>query len=429
MTIQETIPNVQAIRRVNDDDNNDNTTTTTTEETAAAASASRVFHLPYYPDATSGKDIVLWEDIRAAFDDVLHVRAGSIILPFLKGPDFKNLDPLRIAAVPSVTLDVVVRGPLRERELSLESLQEALPDTPQESVKAPASTMTTTTKATTAKLNPAGGLVEAAMENYTHMDKPAGVKTPPPSYRGPQTAPGAQESSPVTTENEPTGEGKLAAEPQEDVTPQKEDAPKKVDVLQEAEAPPKRNPTFKQRFAEAELKARLGDMYAQFALGEMYDLGQGTVQSASQACEWYEKAAIQGIIVARYIIGMRYRNGPGVTNDNRSAFYWLALAAKNGHADAQYEVGLMTSQKLRPVNFDSTFKSSVSYWYQKAADQGHVVARYNLGDMYYTGKGEVKDYSKAFDLYLQAANQGHVSASNCVGNMYCVGHGVGQDYS
>ncbi|KAG0376456.1 hypothetical protein BGX24_007718 [Mortierella sp. AD032] len=352
MTVQETIPNVQAIRRVNDDDNNNDntTTTTTTEETAAAASSSRVFHLPYYPDATSGKDILLWEDIRAAFDDVLHVRAGSIILPFLKGPDFKNLDPLRIAAVPSATLDVVVRGPLRERELSLESLQEALPGTPQESAQAPASTTTTTSKVDTAKLNPAGGL-----------------------------------SSPGTTESESTGDGQLAIEPQEDVAPQKEDTLKKSDVLQEAEAPPKRAPTVKQRFAATELRARLGDRDAQFALGELYDHGLGAVQSASQAFEWYKKAAGQGLVVTERVEGLR----PTYLSDD----------------------------------------SFAANWFQKAAVQGHATAQYNLGNMYYTGQEVKKDYSKAFDWYLLAANQDHASASNSVGNLYCVGHGVDQDYS
>ncbi|KAF9912307.1 hypothetical protein EC991_000199, partial [Linnemannia zychae] len=45
------------------------------------------------------------------FGNALYLRIGDIALPFLKGPDFKNLDPLRIAAVPGVTLNVVVAEP------------------------------------------------------------------------------------------------------------------------------------------------------------------------------------------------------------------------------------------------------------------------------------------------------------------------------
>ncbi|KAF9116979.1 hypothetical protein BGW39_002517, partial [Mortierella sp. 14UC] len=259
MTIQEARPDTQAIRRVYDEDNDDTTITDEEEQPAAAASASRIFHLPYYPDSSSGKDILLWDDILAAFHDVLHVRSGSMILPFLKGPDFKNLDPLRIAAVPTATLDVVVKGRLHEKELSLEPLQEMLPSTPPASAQtqsAPASTTTTPA----AKQNPAGGLVEVAMQNYTHIDKPAEVATPPPPpypSRGPQVAQGNQtSSSPATTENGPPGDDQTAAQLPGEDTPQEVEAP------QEPETPKKRTPTVFQKFAEAQLKAKLGDMNA-----------------------------------------------------------------------------------------------------------------------------------------------------------------------
>ncbi|KAK3844366.1 MAG: hypothetical protein J3R72DRAFT_438727 [Linnemannia gamsii] len=62
-------------------------------------------------DASSGKNILLWDDIKAVFGNALYVRSGDLAIPFLKGPDFKNLDPPRIAAISGVTLDVVVTGP------------------------------------------------------------------------------------------------------------------------------------------------------------------------------------------------------------------------------------------------------------------------------------------------------------------------------
>jgi hypothetical protein len=96
------------------------------------------------------------------------------------------LDPLRIAAVPGATLDVVVRGPLSpSNELSLEPLQRALPDTPPKGNN-PSSTLvsnTATRAATTVKRNPVDGLVEEAMQNYNHIDNPATL----PPRRGPQT--------------------------------------------------------------------------------------------------------------------------------------------------------------------------------------------------------------------------------------------------
>ncbi|KAF8929506.1 hypothetical protein BGZ47_001013, partial [Haplosporangium gracile] len=66
MTIQETHPNVQAVRRVYENGLSSNTSTTTTETIC----------LVCRPDPSSGKDILLWDDVLAAFkDDVVHIRS------------------------------------------------------------------------------------------------------------------------------------------------------------------------------------------------------------------------------------------------------------------------------------------------------------------------------------------------------------------
>ncbi|KAK3836713.1 MAG: hypothetical protein J3R72DRAFT_423848 [Linnemannia gamsii] len=89
--------------------NNDNNNIPSTE----------VFRLACHSDSTSsGKVIILWDDILAAFSNVVHVRSGTRILPFLKGSDFKNLDPLRIAAVPGATLDVIISGQSARSEVT-----------------------------------------------------------------------------------------------------------------------------------------------------------------------------------------------------------------------------------------------------------------------------------------------------------------------
>ncbi|KAG0015737.1 hypothetical protein BGZ82_001297 [Podila clonocystis] len=346
---QYTDTNMQAVRCINENG-----------QPPSEATASAILHIACYPDPALGKDIVLWDDIVAAFKaDVVHVRSGTFVRPFLKGPDFKNLDPLRIAAVPGVTLDVVVRNQSGKQELSLESLKEAQFGTQQENI------LLTSTPA---------------------------------------------------AEGGPRGDEQLVAQPQEDATPPTVDAPQE------------RILTVVQKFARVGLKARLGDRDAQFALGEMYDRGQGTVQSASQALEWYEKAAEQGHIVAQYAAGTGHRYGQGEDKNERNchAYNWLIKAANQGHAAAQYEVGLMLSQDVaRPCYPDSNIDHE---WYRKAADQGHAIAQYTLGNMYYNGVSFSTDYFSAMNYYLKAANQGHVSASNCAGKMYCIGQGVTQDY-
>ncbi|KAK3836690.1 MAG: hypothetical protein J3R72DRAFT_423826 [Linnemannia gamsii] len=90
---------------------------------------------------------------------------------FLKGLDFKNLDPFRIASVPGVALDVVVRSQSNEKELSLESLHNTLPDTLQE--RSSASKISNSNTVPTVRRNPAGGHVEEAMDACRNNDNPA----------------------------------------------------------------------------------------------------------------------------------------------------------------------------------------------------------------------------------------------------------------
>ncbi|KAH7060279.1 hypothetical protein BKA57DRAFT_487989 [Linnemannia elongata] len=79
MVGQETLPHAQAVRKVYENDS-----------LASVPAVSDIFHVACYPDVSSGKDIILWDDILAAFKNVVHVRFGTMILPFLNGPDFKN---------------------------------------------------------------------------------------------------------------------------------------------------------------------------------------------------------------------------------------------------------------------------------------------------------------------------------------------------
>jgi hypothetical protein len=82
MTVQEPSPSLQAIRRVNESD----------QENDENSTASTTIHLAVHPDLASGKDIILWDDIKATFPDVIHVRSGTVVQSFLKGSDFKMYD-------------------------------------------------------------------------------------------------------------------------------------------------------------------------------------------------------------------------------------------------------------------------------------------------------------------------------------------------
>ncbi|KAF9143802.1 hypothetical protein BG015_000299 [Linnemannia schmuckeri] len=340
MTIQETHPNVQAVRRVYENGHSSNASITTAE----------TIYLVCHPDPSSEKDILLWDDILAAFKgDVVHVRSGAVVLPFLKGPDFKNLEPLRIAAVPGATLDVVVIGQLSgAKELSLESLQNALPDTQEESNN------------TIVRRNPVGGLVEEAIQNYTHIDNPA---TSPPC-RGPQ----------AILEDKAFGNDSAAQEPT-----------KVSNSDSHLRAPQELSPApTATDFEKTMMKTRFGDKEAQNAVGESYHKGRGIQQDYQAAMDWYLKAAEQGNTAAQSNIGYMYETDLGVTKDYSQAMEW----------------------------------------YQKAADQGNVVAQHNIGFLYEYGNGVEKDKVKAMKWYKKAAEGGEADAKKALVRLEQLGHDI-----
>ncbi len=134
--------------------------------------------------------------------------------------------------------------------------------------------------------------------------------------------------------------------------------------------------------------AAQGDIDAQFALGFLYNTGQGVPQDYAQAHKWYLKAAAQGHATAQVNLGVLYANGQGVPSD-------YAQARK---------------------------------WYLKAAAQGHATAQFNLGVLYANGQGVPSDYAQAREWYLKAAAQGHARAQVKLGVLYAEGRSVPQDY-
>ncbi|KAG0279090.1 hypothetical protein BGZ95_002276, partial [Linnemannia exigua] len=248
-----TPPNAQAVRKVYEDDT----------PFAGTTATFTIFHIACHPDGVSGKDIILWDDIVAAFKDVIHVRSGTLILPFLKGPDFKNLDPFRIAAVPGVTLDVIVKGQRVPTESASQqqgqsrgthsNRHNAIPDMPQQELRQ----------------TPQGGTASSPHQGqHFTMDEQLDTNNysvPPPSYSDINTSALANDTT------------------------------------------------------EPWRSARLGNKDAQVELGDKYKGGHGIDQDFSKAFQWYLKAASQGHAGAQHNVGEFYRIGQGVPMDYSQA--------------------------------------------------------------------------------------------------------------
>lgn len=78
MTIHGTASTAQAVRRVYENGH------------AVIDNGAGTIQIVCQPDTSSGKNILLWDDIKAVFGNALYVRSGDFALPFLKGPDFKK---------------------------------------------------------------------------------------------------------------------------------------------------------------------------------------------------------------------------------------------------------------------------------------------------------------------------------------------------
>jgi TPR repeat protein len=77
--------------------------------------------------------------------------------------------------------------------------------------------------------------------------------------------------------------------------------------------------------------AEAGNVFAQFDLGLMYDIGQGVPQDNKEAVKWYELAADQGYPDAQVALGSTYAKGRGVLQNYIRAHMWFNISAANGN--------------------------------------------------------------------------------------------------
>ncbi|KAK5820679.1 hypothetical protein F5H01DRAFT_411899, partial [Linnemannia elongata] len=321
------------------------------------ATPEEIYHVETLVDPDTNKDVVLWDDILQAFENAVQVRHKTKVVPFLKGKDLRILLPRRIAALPSIVLDVVVDTSVTDND-SVASPQarepEFQPVSPHDGstvkVEVASNDATSTPSAasppiatnatfmpnaisslvnessssvpsaaiSSVRRNPVYGLVETAMENYTHIDRPLAF----PSARRPQKV--LNDLTPVIkgppiTPHPGSDNRSQLGRPQITAT----DLPMEMDI------------------AQTSISASLGDKKAQVALGDMYRDGRGVPQDYQAAMDWYFKAVEQGDAAGQHRVGGLYAKGFGVPQNYATAMDWYLRAADQGHADSQCNIGFL----------------------------------------------------------------------------------------
>ena len=219
----------------------------------------------------------------------------------------------------------------------------------------------------------------------------------------------------------------------------------------------------------------------EFCLGKGYAYfwGAGVVRDYEYAGDWFEKAAITGMLDefekeslawrfeeigkwylevlqedpdnseysqrvdeiftwaakfggAEYAwdIAIMYDEAEPLPDHEAKAANWYKAAAEKGNAHAQYELAYRYMMgKGVPRNPEVSAE-----WCEKAASQGIDEAQYTMGQMYYYGDLDeivpspfVRDYHKAAEWYEKAVAQGHAEAMLQLGNLYISGLGVNSD--
>ncbi|KAF9919023.1 hypothetical protein FBU30_011185 [Linnemannia zychae] len=392
------------------------------KNSSSPTTAVPVSYIVVHHDDSSNRNIVLWDDVLQAFKDALHIRHGAVIIPFLKGSDFKNLDPPRFAAIPNVTLDVIIDSPLIETAPMLiqNHIQAATYAATKESLQQKDSTADNLPL----RRHPAGD-IEAAYHNYTHIDRPA---------RGPQFFPSSTYAcgsenfedgynlniNPISSHQSPSNSG-IARSPQGNNLESKPGTNPEDPIVPSArrylsheiinssqaatnspqeyhEHRPTGNPQTSMISFKEYIEQPKDDVRDYFRKGWRCEHDD---KDYAMAMEWYLKAALQDSPDAQFQIGELFLFGRGVPKNMSSAMEWYLKAADHGLASAQYKYGdlLLSDPALTSTSYD---KFVATRWIHRAASQGYIPAQIKLDKMYETGEGVEKDDNKAVEWFQKA---------------------------
>ncbi|KAG9065875.1 hypothetical protein KI688_002172 [Linnemannia hyalina] len=414
---------------------------------------------------SDGKDIILWDDILSAFKDAVNIRRGVKVLPFLKDKEFKNLHPLRIAAVPNTVLDVLVD------DLSVSATTAPVALTPPPSLPRPTpSSVPEPSAQPVPQLAPrpvpqpvsqaasrTSNLLESALPHHPQpkttrrlASRPKSQSAPHPALHSVLLSPSQSPLPSVVTmpsrihNLDPKYAGEDAKGHSKNYTSTDDSSSDESNNNTPSaivKSPHSTQSTENHRISYLDnthgaveditytfIKAQQGDLRSQFKLAMAYKHGSdGLFQSDESAMSWLRKAAEQGHAGAECEIGLFYEMGRGgVEEDDVAAVEWYRKAANRGHADAQKNLGSMYAQGWG-VEEDH---SEAARWYCKAAGQGHASAQFSLAVLYTQGQGVPKDGFKAYEWFRKAASQGHVEARFSLGSMYFDSQcGVHKNYS
>ncbi|MDH3514281.1 MAG: sel1 repeat family protein, partial [Gammaproteobacteria bacterium] len=102
---------------------------------------------------------------------------------------------------------------------------------------------------------------------------------------------------------------------------------------------------------------------AQYAIGRLYEKGNGVERDLETAISWYQKAADRGHADSEYRLAVGYAYGMGIARDEAKALSWLRRAANHGQKRAQKVLAQAYKEGRLGLAADP---EQAQYWYDKA---------------------------------------------------------------
>ena len=172
--------------------------------------------------------------------------------------------------------------------------------------------------------------------------------------------------------------------------------------------------------------AEMGDAEAMFQLGRCHDLGlePGGTANLELARSWYEKAARQGHVLAQYALGNMWDYGEGGEQDYEQARFWYRAAAMNNERDAQMHFARM----LQTGRGGYQSLEEAAEWYFKAVEQGDELAATNLAMLHLDGSLAHSSDESAAALLTFAADKLDGLAHYLLGELNLEGRGIPRNH-
>jgi len=198
-----------------------------------------------------------------------------------------------------------------------------------------------------------------------------------------------------------------------------------------------------------------GSVLAMLRLGELYERGEGVLQSFVEAVRWLKSAAEQGSVPAMarlgeiFLSGMAapetatpaalvrleedpsqesllkrlYPQGLAVPQDPAQAAHWNLRAALTGDAPAQARLGYQYASGLgQPCDLIEAER-----WFAAAANQGNSAGQLGLGMLYAGSYGERRDDAAAQKWLELCATAGNSTAQMCLAMLLLFSESVSHD--